>query len=140
MVDLRFFGKFLVKYEIDFLTRGNFIEGYIATASIYDSYLPISRTFVMIPFSPYWKYSSPNVSSVELIPNAIGFRHNFMVDFRFFGKFFVKYEIDFLTRGNFIEGYIATASIYAIFTPFPFQFKLSHSSFTYDDWTIMNLV
>ena len=64
-------------------------------------------------------------SRVELIPNAMSFRHNYTLDCWLFRNFFVKYEIAFFTRGNFIEGYIATASIDAIFTSFLFQFKIS---------------
>ena len=70
----------------------------------------------------------------------MSFRHNFTVYYWLFSKFIVKYEIPFLTRGNFIDGYIDTASIDAISSSFIFQFWISHSSFTCDAWTIMNFV
>ena len=72
---------------------------------------PISRTFVLIPLSPYAKYFLPNVSVVDLIPKLMSFRYNLMVDCWLFIKLLVKYDSDFFTRGNVIEGYIATASI-----------------------------
>ena len=48
----------------------------------------------------------------------MSFRHNFIVDYWLFGKFIVKYEIAFFTRGILIEGYIDTASIDEIVTSF----------------------
>ena len=74
-----------------------------------DLYPPIAGPFVSIPFSPYSKYFSPNVSRVELIPNVMSFKHNLTVDCWFFRNFLVKNEIDLFTRGDFVEGYIATA-------------------------------
>ena len=62
-------------------------------------------------FSLYSKYFSSNVSRFELIPTSMIFRHNLTMDFWIFGEFLVKYEIAFFTRGNFIEGWSATASI-----------------------------
>ena len=63
-----------------------------------------------------------------------------MADCWLFGKFLVEYEIDFFNRRNFIEGYIATASIDAIVTSFILQFNLSYYYFNCDAWIIVNPV
>ena len=80
----------------------------------------------------YSNYFPSHVSIVDLVLNSMSFRHKLMVYCCFFGKFLVKYEIAFFTRGNYIEGYIDTAYIDAIVTSFLFQFNHYHYSFTCD--------
>ena len=70
-----------------------------------------------------------NEGRVELIPNAMSSRHNSIAGFWFFGKFLVKYEINFFTRGNFIEGYIANTSIDVVATNFSYQLNSPLLSF-----------
>ena len=60
---------------------------------------------------------------VKLIPNNIIFKHSSIVDLWILGKFIVNYDIDFFTNGNFIERYIATASVDPIVTYFSLQYK-----------------
>ena len=96
--------------------------------------------FPLNPFSPQSKYLSQNFNRVDIILNEISFKHRLILDWWFWGNFLGKYDIDFLTKGKFIEGCISTASISSFVTSFCFQLISYHFSFTCDSWTIVDLV
>ena len=52
----------------------------------------------------------------------------------------MTYDIDFFTKESYIEEKASTASIDTIVIPFYFQFNSLYFYFTYDAWTIVNLV